>query len=50
MRTKSKKNQNYRSKDEIKNKLKFNKKAKNQIRNQTIEGRTLNSKYHKNLN
>jgi hypothetical protein len=30
MRTKSKKNQDYGSKDEIKNKLKFDKKTKNQ--------------------
>jgi len=50
MRTKSKKNQDYGSNDEIKNKLKFDKRLRIKIRNQTIEGRTLNSKYHKNLN
>ena len=36
---KSKKNQNYGSKDEIENKLKFDKKAKNQ----NIKGQTLNA-------
>jgi len=39
MRPNLKKNQNYGSKDEIENKLKFDKKAKNQ----NIKGQTLNA-------
>jgi len=41
---KNKKNQDYGSKDEIENKLKFNKKKlRIKIRNQNIKGQTLNT-------